>query len=1007
MKTRDIQLLKIILILLICNPYNFLFATDVFIGHQLEFTSEQRTWTYTAEEAGDYQIGMAWIELESGEDVPVEIFINQKRVKALYGKYGEVTRFETRLEGININDRISVRISPEASVFRSSFTIAFCTPTFDGLPVFYVNNYGAIGDGQSDDRIAIRNAVQAAVNNGGGIVRFDGEKTYRVIGLKDLTEEYLFELNHAKNIKLEGNGATLLLHPPDRLLLFNNCENVQIDGFVVDYDPIPYYQGNITNIDVPNLTVDIEVPERYPVPVVGNTLNRSKYFGKIFIPDAPQSRSGKGPHLFIEETSRINNMERSIRIKGVSTLTDATDALQQALDEGATEVVVPDFNYGHRGQWCGTITGSARIMLSNIHFNMMLRQGLLPQHNTGPISFSNVDILTPNPETELFVSWRGHWLAEDNRYGLLIEDGNWDGGCMYDDLFNIFTRLRAIRSAIHNSITVDNKNGLENWRVGDWVSIWTAKEEEMRGMSRITSIIPSTGTIHLESSISGVTTTDIVINEELKNRGTVVRDCSTTEIGVGTATCRLHTPIHFKNCNFNNTYFWIYSVNDPGTLFEGPRPHDVIFEDSYIQGGDQRTGDIHITQARSVYFKNTVLDGIRLHIRSSERVVFDSLVWINISGDAILLRQSSEGYLLEGSSRNGRTSDILNYMFVDGTSVLHTVAPDNYPEAEPPFLHEIETDMGFVTEPFDVEGETLTGTGSGYGWKDYWTSSAFGITIDKGESLQYPSGVKINPSGGRIFESGNSVSNERSFENHINLASGNLYLSFLARRSASGEFVIETDNPAGHIRFGVNVDKDGYVGIQAGLNSSVSNTILFKDDVTYFVLVKFSNPLTTNAVSRVKLFKVGEDMIPEKEDEIDWDVATDPASTSVDQTKLRIRIPSGTVELDEIIMGSSYLSVTQSVDYEPVSVSDNPAKDNLQVNSLYDGIGVNVPSAGGTLYVYDLFGRALYRATVSEKIHLIRSNVLNHSGTIIIILYELNGTIYTNKKVLFGPTSSG
>ena len=126
----------------------------------------------------------------------------------------------------------------------------------------------------------------------------------------------------------------------------------------------------------------------------------------------------------------------------------------------------------------------------------------------------------------------------------------------------------------------------------------------------------------------------------------------------------------------------------------------------------------------------------------------------------------------------------------------------------------------------------------------------------------------------------------------------------------------------------------------------------------------------------------------------------DPGTTGVDQTKLRIRIPSGTVELDEIILGSTFKSVTHSDDYEPVSASDTPTFETLQVSSMGTGIVINVPSAGGMLYVYDLFGRRLYQAAVPEKTHLIDNNMLNHTGSVIIIRYELNGKIYTNKNVL-------
>ena len=159
-----------------------------------------------------------------------------------------------------------------------------------------------MGDGVTDDFAAIQKAVEAARESGCGIVRFDGSLTYRVIGKTDFTEESLFDLRGAKHLKVEGHGAKIVLHPPDAFALVDGAENIQIDGFKIDYDPKPYYQGMIRKIDVEAMTIDIEVPERYPVPEVGKNEFRAPFFGRSFIPDAPGSRSGHGDNIYVEES---------------------------------------------------------------------------------------------------------------------------------------------------------------------------------------------------------------------------------------------------------------------------------------------------------------------------------------------------------------------------------------------------------------------------------------------------------------------------------------------------------------------------------------------------------------------------------------------------------------------------------------------------------------------------------------------------------------------------------
>ncbi len=90
-------------------------------------------------------------------------------------------------------------------------------------------------------------------------IRFEKEKIYRVIGRDDLTYEVVVELLDAANIKIEGRGSTFVLHPTDGLENVRRSRNIQIDGLRVDYDPLPYYQGAVKNIDIDKMTVDLVV----------------------------------------------------------------------------------------------------------------------------------------------------------------------------------------------------------------------------------------------------------------------------------------------------------------------------------------------------------------------------------------------------------------------------------------------------------------------------------------------------------------------------------------------------------------------------------------------------------------------------------------------------------------------------------------------------------------------------------------------------------------------------
>jgi hypothetical protein len=652
-------------------------------------TTDTNEWTYTVDEDGDYQIGMAWVETQSGGDVTIEIFKNGlERIMALYAPAGEVTRFETRIENLRQSDEITVRLTPDGSTYRAGYRIAFGTPTFDGLPVFDVAGYGAVGDGVTDDMAAIRAAVTDARHAGGGIVRLDGTKTYRSIGLADQTVESLFDLYGARDIKIEGNGADIVLHPPDKLAWVESSDNIQIDGLTVDYDPKPYYQGTIDAIDVGGLTADITVPARYEEPVVGtNTIpSHAPFFAFTFIPNEPGSRAGwDGKHFYIESTETIGGDPRKIRLHGDAdtTMTHPAVALQHALDNSATEIIVPHRDYGHRGGFSLQVGSSSRVTMSNIRFYMMPHLGVLPGKNTGPVAFSNVDLTMSDPATELYWSWRGAYsVTGHNRWGFLIEDGEWHGAAMYDDVLAFFMRRQDVLSINAQTLNLELGEYADLFRVGDWVSIWSEGQTTLRGMSRITDVTKEHGDgtfdITLESLPAGTVTNDCVINEELFNRDTVVRNCINYPEGASPATTRIRTGGHFLDCSFNGLYF----KTEYEEVFNPVRCRNLLLENTVI--GPSRWDRIRFDAALNPRMVGCTLeDTYVLGDQGAEGIVLDGNTWTNMPGDIIDLDDDSHAWLFGNTTRNGSAAGLSSHVSVDGTSSITYAKPGDYPDPVP------------------------------------------------------------------------------------------------------------------------------------------------------------------------------------------------------------------------------------------------------------------------------------------------------------------------------------
>lgn len=459
----------------------------------------------------------------------------------------------------------------------------------------------------------------------------------------------------------------MLLHPPDRFAEVADAENIHIDGFTIDYNPKPYYQGLVEQIDLATMTVDITVPERYPVPEIGSNDYRAPFFGRSFFADAPGARSGWGHNIYIERvTQRGTPRELRLHIRKDAKNSDTPSAsmkprLQYAKDRDATEFVVPHVRYGHRGG-ATRVSTSSRVKRSNLRYFCVPSFWLSITHNTGPITLSNVDLQTPQPETELFVSWRDGMHIKNGRWGILIEDGDWDGAAMYDDTFAIYSR--AEKAVAVNGATVTLQPIFLHkepflWREGDWASIWTPDQSQLRGMSRVESVDGETGnnTFHvtLESMPHGSQPGDIVLHEESLNRGTVIRNCRTTDVGTENSSTRFRcVDVTFENNHFEDFHFWFHAGPN------GPRPRDILLKGNFVS--DQQGRSVNLDQGLDCELLQNTFDATAISCNLSETTHLRGNRFVNMNRPILRLKDSQ--------------------VWLDGTNTVNsgTVQPEEHVE---------------------------------------------------------------------------------------------------------------------------------------------------------------------------------------------------------------------------------------------------------------------------------------------------------------------------------------
>jgi parallel beta-helix repeat protein len=144
-------------------------------------------------------------------------------------------------------------------VYLSVISLLSCSTVTEEIKV---TDFGAIPNDSIDDTQSIQNAVAACKNKKNPILVFQpGE--YDIYGSqknKRGNYEPSLVVRDIRNLTIIGEGAGFTGHNNSTLFHFINCSNIKISNLFVDWNPLPYTQGQVVKVDSNYIDIGVTGP---------------------------------------------------------------------------------------------------------------------------------------------------------------------------------------------------------------------------------------------------------------------------------------------------------------------------------------------------------------------------------------------------------------------------------------------------------------------------------------------------------------------------------------------------------------------------------------------------------------------------------------------------------------------------------------------------------------------------------------------------------------------------
>jgi hypothetical protein len=209
--------------------------------------------------------------------------------------------------------------------------------------IMNAEEYGLSADGTTDDGPVIGRMLEAATKAGCDVlIRFPRKST---VSVSSGTERYVFRLDRIRNLTIDGNGSTFLVHKDLRFLHATVCSNLTVQNLQVDVVPSPVAEATVLSVTGRRtLKVRLDRPEQADA-LGGPTLEDGEqdFFGMLWLTGKVAMESD---HVYVEKVSVDPGQERGIVL--IHSPESLPRAVERRIVPGKTRISLPVPGIAHR-----------------------------------------------------------------------------------------------------------------------------------------------------------------------------------------------------------------------------------------------------------------------------------------------------------------------------------------------------------------------------------------------------------------------------------------------------------------------------------------------------------------------------------------------------------------------------------------------------------------------------------------------------------------------------------